>query len=115
MDIKTSTSPLDEALLKATKDDANMIPNLSTLAESDSDIKCFTIESELPAYPDPDIILGYVQRWREVQRLFGKELRIFAWSYDTRVEKYILACVQNMPNIYITILPAEYRRKERRL
>lgn len=115
MDTKTAASPLDEALLKSTKDDANLIPNLSTVTGADPDLKVLTIESELPAYPDPDIILGYVQRWREVQRLFGKDLRIFAWSYDTRVEKYILACVQNMPNIYITILPAEYRRKERRL
>lgn len=115
MDTNTATSLLDQALESAVKDDANLIPNLSIKNNKNKDAELFTIVSELPAYPDPDIILGYVQRWREVQKLFGKDLRIFAWSFDTRVEKYILACTQNMPNIYMTILPAEYRRKDYRL
>ena len=115
MDTDTTKSLLDQALESAVKDDANLIPNLSIENNKNKDAELFTIVSELPAYPDPDIILGYVQRWREVQKLFGKDLRIFAWSFDTRVEKYILACTQNMPNIYMTILPAEYRRKDYRL
>ena len=76
MDTITTASPLDVAITNSIKDDANLLSRLSDM--KDTDLEYFSIESELPAYPDADIIIGYIQRWREVQRLFGKDLRIFA-------------------------------------
>lgn len=63
------------------------------------------IVSELPAATDLDIILGYITRWAEVQKHFQRDLRIYAWSYTVEVEKYILACTQQMSHIAVTTLP----------
>lgn len=61
--------------------------------------------TDLPAAQDVDIILGYIQRWAEIQKHFDRELRIYAWSYNTEVEKYVLGCTLHMPKINITVLP----------
>lgn len=63
------------------------------------------IVADLPAAPDVDIILGHVQRWCEIQKYFNRDLRIYAWSYDTTVEKYVLGCTLQMSHIAVTILP----------
>lgn len=63
------------------------------------------IVTELPAALSPDIIIGYVQRWREIQQHFDCELRVYAWSYTMEVEKYILGCTLNMKHIAVTTLP----------
>lgn len=63
------------------------------------------IVTELPAAPDPDIIIGLVTRWYEIQKYFNQDIRIYAWSYNHEVEKYLLGCIQNMSHIYVTVLP----------
>ena len=63
--------------------------------------------SDLPAAPDPDIILSYVKRWKEIHDVTKKDLRIYAKCYSNEVEKYILNCVQNMSYIYVTIMPLQ--------
>lgn len=63
------------------------------------------IVADLPAAPDVDIILGYVQRWCEIQKHFNRDLRVYAWSYNTTVEKYVLGCTLQMSHIAVTILP----------
>ncbi len=63
------------------------------------------IVAELPAAPDIDIILGYVQRWNEIQKHFDRDLRVYAWSYNVQVEKYVLGCTLQMPHLAVTILP----------
>lgn len=70
------------------------------------------IVTELPSAIDPDIILGNVQRWREVQKYFDCELRIYAWTYNTEVEKYLLGCVQHMSKIAVTTLPTYLKEKK---
>lgn len=67
------------------------------------------IVTDLPARLDPQIIIGYVQRWREIQKHFDCELRIYAWSYTPEVEKYVLGCVQNMSRVMVTTLPTYLR------
>lgn len=64
------------------------------------------IVTELPAATDPDLIIGSVSRWNEIQKHFCCDLRIYAWSHNTVVEKYVMGCVQNMSHITVTILPS---------
>lgn len=70
------------------------------------------IVSELPAATDADIVLGYVLRWHEIQEHFGCDLRVYAWSYNTTVEKYVLGIVQNMSKITVTVLPTYLKEKK---
>ena len=98
---------LEEHLNNAVSDAPDIVYRLSQLQhKEDSPIE---IVSELPAAVDVDIILGYIARWHDVQEYFNRDLRIYAWSYNTTVEKYILGCVQQMSRIYVTILPAWLR------
>ena len=65
------------------------------------------IQSELPARAAPDVLIGLVRRWREIQMFYNRPLRIIALSYNSSVEKHILGLVQNMPNVLITVIPTE--------
>lgn len=67
------------------------------------------IVTDLPARVDVDIIIGNVQRWREIQKYFDCELRIYAWTYSPEVEKYVLSLVQNMSQVMVTTLPTYLR------
>lgn len=93
---------LDERIDGLVKDDPDILRNLSRIT---SENEFMEIVSELPAGKDPDIILGYVSRWQEITKLFHKKLRVYAWSYSDEVEKYVLGFVQNMSDIYVTVLP----------
>ena len=63
------------------------------------------IQSELPASADPDIVLGYIRRWSELQKTLDCDLRVYAWSYTPEVEKYVLRMTNLMSHIHITTLP----------
>lgn len=63
------------------------------------------IQAELSAAISPDIILGQVSRWLDLQKLLDKDLRVYLWSSNKEVEKYITAVVANMDHLFITILP----------
>lgn len=67
------------------------------------------IVAELPAAISPDIIIGTVQRWREIQKHFNCELRVYAWSYNPDVEKYVMKCVQPMDRVLVTPLPTSLK------
>ncbi len=86
-----------------TSDGPDVVYKLSQLQLSDD--APIEIVSELPAADDPDVILSYVQRWWEIQRYFKRDLRVYAWTYTTEVEKHVLRCVQNMSHICVTTLP----------
>ena len=85
------------------KDSPDILFKLSKL-ETPHD-KPIEIVTDLPAAADPDIIIGMVQRWSEIQKYFNQDLRVYAWSYTVEVEKYLLGCVQNMSHIAVTVLP----------
>lgn len=95
----------------------NLVERIDSLMHDSSDIlykitkltppdgKPIEIVAELPAALDPEIIIGHVQRWREIQMHFDRELRVYAWTYNAVVEKYVMSCVQTMPKVLVTPLP----------
>ena len=94
---------LEDRINGVMKDSPDIIYKLSKLTTpKDMPIEIVT---ELPAAPDPDIVIGLVTRWCEIQKYFNQDLRVYAWSYTEEVEKYLLSCVQNMSHIYVTVLP----------
>jgi hypothetical protein len=95
--------PLDERINGVIHDSPDILYRLTKL-ETPED-QPIEIVSELPAAVDPDIIIGYVQRWVEIQHYFNKDVRIYAWSYSTESEKYVMGCVQNMSHVFVTVLP----------
>lgn len=103
MDNVTRSYSLDERIDGVVKDAPDIIYRLSRLGCKQGDL--IEIVTELPAAPDPDILIGYVQRWREIQKHFDCDLRVYCWSYTHEVEKYLLGCVQNMSHIFVTVLP----------
>lgn len=96
-------NPIDSHIEGLLKDSPDILFRLTQLATPEG--QPIEIVSELPAATNPDIIIGYVQRWREIQKHFNCELRVYAWSYSVEVEKYLLGCVQHMKHIAITTLP----------
>lgn len=108
---KTTQLSLDERIGGVVKDSADIIIKLSKLSPvGDEPIE---IVSELPAAADPDIILGNIKRWQEIQKYFNRDLRVYAWSYTVEVEKYVLGVVQNMPRVAVTILPMYLKETKR--
>lgn len=95
---------LDNRLKTIVKDGPGVLADLSK-----SEANVLEILSELPAAADPDIILGFIKRWREVQTITGKDLRVYAVFYTPTVEKYVLGCVQNMSHIFVTALPVQLK------
>lgn len=105
MDTKTSNCKLtlDERINGVVKDSSDIVYKLSKLKPVDG--QPVEIVAELPAAADPDIILGTVKRWSELQKYLDCDLRVYAWSYNTVTEKYLLGVVQNMPRVCVTVLP----------
>lgn len=104
----TVNTTLLEALAKLPEDTGNVIyavSNSNQVAEKEIEIVSY-----LPARLEADIILGYVTRWREVQKYFNKPLRVYAWSYQPDVEKYILKCLAHNKDILVTMLPIKWRK-----
>lgn len=65
------------------------------------------VRDRLPARIDPDIIIGQVMVWKDIQSRLGENvyLRVFAESYRPDVEKYVLNLVKDMEYILVTIVP----------
>ena len=103
--------PLDERINGVIKDSPDVIYQLSRIKQSDD--TPIEIVSELPAAVDVAIILSYIQRWSQIQKQFNRDVRIYAWSYSTDVEKYVLGCVQNMSHVFVTILPFYLKETKR--
>lgn len=94
---------INERIDGCVKDAPDILYTLSRIEPRGDDP--IEIVSELPAAPDVDILLGIVMRWNEIQKHFGRDLRVYAWSYNTTVEKYLMGCVQNLSHIHVTVLP----------
>lgn len=101
---------LDERINGVVHDAPDILFRLSKLATPKG--QPIEIVSELPAAADPDIILGHIRRWSEIQKYFDCDLRVYAWSYSTEVEKYVLGCVQNMSRINVTTLPMYLKERK---
>lgn len=106
----STLSTLDKRINGAIPDGPNVLHDITKLQLGKDDI--IEISSELPAYPDADIILGYITRWRDIYNVFHRDIRVYAWSYTTDVEKYILGCTQHMSHIHVTVLPAYLKEKK---
>lgn len=105
--IKTT---LDDRINGLMKDSPDILYKLSQLATPEG--QPIEIVSELPAAIEPNIIIGYVQRWREIQKYFNRDLRVYAWSYSTDVEKYLQNCVQHMSHLTVTTLPMYLKERK---
>ena len=102
---------LEERINGLIHDGPDILYRLSKLEQaSDQPIE---IVSELPAAVDPDIILSHAMRWREIEKHFNRELRVYAWTYTPEVEKCILGCVQNMSRVLVTPLPMYLKERKR--
>lgn len=103
MGISSKTETIDEHIKGLVVDGVDVLHHLSKISRGkDEPIE---IVADLPAATDPDLIIGCVSRWNEIQKHFNADLRVYAWSYNTKVEKYVLGCVQNMSRITVTVLP----------
>ena len=99
----TNTIKLEEHLRNAIPDTPNIMYDLAHSSfRENSPIE---IVVELPAFLDYDILIGHVERWREIQQQMNKDIRIYAWCFNNEVEKHVLGCVQHMSHIHVTTLP----------
>lgn len=92
------------------EDCPDVIAKLSQSEQMSKD--CLEIVSELPSADMPDLIIGMVQRWVDIQKYFDKDLRIYAWTNNPTVEKYASQCVNPMSRVFITVLPYTFRGEE---
>ena len=102
MGIRTNIS-LDDRIKNAEQDGPDILcrlyqRDLTAVDEVD-------ILAELPAAVDVQLILAQVSAWSDLQKHLNKHIRIFAITYDRRVEKYVLGIVQHMDNISVTSVP----------
>lgn len=104
MGIRTDVS-LDEILRNAEPDGPDILKRLTEkILPLDKEV---SITAELPAAIDPDIIITSISRWADLQEHLGdRKLRVYAYSYNRVVEKYVLGCVQQMQNVFVTVIPA---------
>ena len=105
--VKRKKLELEERINGVMKDSPDILYKLSRLSTPKGEP--VEIVTELPAALAPDIIIGDVQRWREIQKHFDCELRVYAWSYNPVVEKFVLQAVQNMSRVMVTVLPSYLR------
>lgn len=101
---------INEHVLAAIEDGPNLLHDIYTREYKDNEM--IEVNSLLPAYPDPDILLGYVLRWREVHLQLNREMRIYAWCETPEVEKAILSCTQQLSFLHVTALPTSLKEKK---
>lgn len=93
----------DDRINAMMKDSEDILYKLNKLETPEG--RPVEIVAELPAAIHVDLIVGTVQRWSDLQKHLDRELRIYAWSYNPKVEKYVQNLVRNMPNVLVTVLP----------
>lgn len=94
---------LDERINGMMKDAPDILYKLTKLEAAPG--RPIEIVTELPAALHTGIIIGAVQRWSEIQKHFDRELRVYAWSYNAVVEKYVQNLVRNHDRVLVTVLP----------
>lgn len=104
----TRPASLEERLSGAVLDSPNIVQRLSSIEQPPKG-QPLEIVTELPAGLCPEIIIAMIMRWRELQIHFDRDIRVYAWSFNTEVEKYVLQCTNNMSHIFVSILPVKLR------
>lgn len=94
---------LDERINGMMRDSEDIMYKLTKLQPAVG--RPIEIVAELPAALFSDVIVGAVQRWSEIQKHFDRELRVYAWSYNAEVEKYVQNLLRNNPKVLVTVLP----------
>lgn len=103
MDIGTSNFTLGERLKEMPMDSPDILYTIATTPVRES--KVYEIQAELSAAIDVDIIISQVYRWIDIQRAIGKDLRVYLWSSNPEVEKYVMGIASQLDHLYITVLP----------
>lgn len=67
------------------------------------------IMATLPSAINIDVFIGMVNRWRELQEMYDKPLRIYAYSYNSQVEKMFMRLIQEHDKILLTPIPGEWK------
>lgn len=94
------------------QDSADILHKLDKLRPNDSEAPV-EILAELPAAVNIDIIIAMVSRWHEIQLFMKKPLRVFAWSSEGAVEKYVAGLVGPIDNLYLTVLPITLKERKK--
>lgn len=94
---------LDQRIDGMMKDSPDILYKLTKLGPAVG--RPIEIVTELPAAIFAEELLGDVQRWSEIQKHFDCELRVYAWSYNAQVEKYLQNLLRNHDRILVTVLP----------
>lgn len=71
--------------------------------------ECLEIITTLPSAVNIDVFIATVNRWREIQRRYNKPLRVYAFSYNTKVEKIFMRLVQEHDEILLTPIPGVWK------
>lgn len=101
---------LDERINGLVHDSEDILYKLNKLPLNEDEP--IEIVTDMPVVPNTDIIIGSICRWREIQKIYQRPIRVYAWVHTTEVEKCLLRCVQNMEDIFVTTLPTYLRSKK---
>lgn len=100
----------------------NLLKHLGVLLEDGPDIirllenynysgntEYLEIITTLPSAINIDVFIATVNRWREIQKRYNKPLRVYAFSYNTEVEKMYMRLVQEHDAILLTPIPGDWK------
>lgn len=71
--------------------------------------KTLEIKTTLPSAVNGNLAIAAVKRWRELSERYGKPIRVYAYSYNDAVEKLFLRLIQEHDDIYMSVIPGEWR------
>jgi len=73
------------------------------------DAPTLEIKTTLPSAVNGNLAIAAVRRWREISERYNKPLRVYAYSYNDAVEKLFLRLIQEHDNIFLSVIPGEWR------
>lgn len=100
---------IDKHLINLPMDNAGIVADI--MARGDAESEIYELQAELPSAMDTRELQALIIRWSELSKALGKTIRVYAWSYNTEVEKHILSMTALHSNILLTILPAYLKRR----
>lgn len=109
MDIRNGSS-IDKHLDLLLEDCPNIVKMLSNY-DFNNNPEYLELKTTLPAAINIDVFIATVQRWKEIQRMYKKKLRIYAYSYNDTVEKYFQRLLQDHEDILLTVIPGALKGK----
>lgn len=77
------------------------------------DLEIVEIMATMPSAVNVDVFIATVNRWRELQQMYNKPLRVYAYSYNPTVEKMFMQLIQPHEQIFLTPIPGEWRGRIR--